>query len=434
MKSARILLPTFGSFGDIHPFLAIAHELQSRGHQPVIATSELYRAKIESDGIAFYPIRPDLPPLEEWSSTIPRLMDTRSGTRYLFREVLMPALRGAYEDLLPAAQNAAMIVTHSIVFAGPLVAEKLNKPWLSTALAPLSLWSAMDPPYPPGAPLSEKLYDLPPAFHRNIKHFARRFSARWTTEVGPFRAELGLPSAGHPLFEGAFSPQGVLALFSRELAAPQADWPQNTIQTGTCFYDKKGEFFGSSEFAGNLFPDIKKFLVSGEAPIVFTLGSAAVFDAQHFYDSSLFAAQRLGKRAIFLIGQETNRPACLPQNTDQFAAFEYAPYGELFSRACAVVHQGGAGTTAQVLRAGVPSLVMPYSHDQPDHAMRLQRLGVARVIAKPKYSLHRAAQALKTILDDSGYALRAKEIGLRVQKENGARSAADAIENALERA
>ena len=431
MKNAHILLPTFGSLGDIHPFMALAHELQSRGHRATIATSELYRAKIEDDGIGFHAIRPDLPPTEEWSALIPRLMDTKNGTRYLFREVLMPALRDAYEDLLPAAREADIIVTHSIVFAAPLVADKLGKPWLSTAFAPLILWSAIDPSFPPGAPLNENLHRLPPAWHRQLKQMARRYSARWVAPVAPFRAELGLPPVGHALFEGAFSPLGVLALFSRELAAPQPDWPQNTIQTGTCFYDKKGAFFGELEYSGALSPAIRKFLDEGEAPLVFTLGSAAVFDARRFYEESAQAARQLGKRAILLIGQETNRPAGLPQNTSQIAAFEYAPFSEIFPRALAVVHQGGAGTTAQVLRAGVPSLVMPYSHDQPDHAMRLQRLGVARVIAKPKYSAPRAARVLKTILDDADYFARAREIGARMQKENGAAQAADSIEAAL---
>lgn len=433
MKNTRILLPTFGSFGDIHPFLAIAYELQSRGHTPTIATCAIYREKIENAGIRFHAMRPNLPPKEEWDTFIPLLTDARNGTRFLFQKYLMPALREGYEDLLPAAQEADFILNHSIVFAGPLVAARLQKPWFATALAPLALWSVTDPPFPPALPMNEKIHCWPRAYHRAVQQIARRVSSRWVQPVVDFRKQLGLPPGGHPIFDDPFAASGVLALFSRELAAPQPDWPANTIQTGACLYDQKGLGLGSAEYSGALAPAIAEFLAAGEAPLVFTLGSSAVFDAKNFYEESLQAAIQLGRRAIFLIGDEANRPRKLPQNNEQFAAFEYAPYSEILPRASVIVHSGGAGTTDQTLRAGVPSLVMPFTNDQPDNAMRLQRRGIARVIPKAKYSAARAARELKALLDDSGYATRAREIGNRVQQENGASAAADAIEAALER-
>ena len=433
MKSARILLSTFGSFGDIHPFLAIAKELQSRGHIPTIATCALYREKIEAENIRFHAMRPDLPPKEEWDEFIPQITNARSGTQFLFQKYLMPALRDGYQDLLPAAQETDFIVNHSIVFAGPLVAQKLNKPWLGTALAPLAFWSIQDPPLPPLLPMNARYYNWPKPYHQLVRKIARRVSLKWVQPVVQFRKELGLPRGAHPIFDDPFAARGVLALFSQELASPQSDWPANTVQTGACLYDQKGEGFGEAEYSGALSPAIKEFLQAGEAPLVFTLGSSAVFDAHNFYEESLQAAIQLKKRALFLIGEETNRPKKLPQNTTQFAAFEYAPYSEILPRASIIIHSGGAGTTDQTLRAGVPSLVMPFTNDQPDNAMRLQRRGIARAIAKRKYSASSAARELKMILDDSSYATRAKEIGARVRKENGAKTAVDAIEYELNR-
>jgi UDP:flavonoid glycosyltransferase YjiC (YdhE family) len=109
-------------------------------------------------------------------------------------------------------------------------------------------------------------------------------------------------------------------------------------------------------------------------------------------------------------------------------AVEYAPFSELFPRAVATVHQGGVGTTGQAMRAGRPVLVMPYSHDQPDNAARVVRLGMARTIERRRYRADRAAAELKLLLDDPSYTQAAAAVAGRVRVEQGARVAADAIE------
>jgi rhamnosyltransferase subunit B len=434
--SSRILLSTFGSFGDIHPFIALAHELKSRGHTPVIATSELYRAKIEAEGIAFHAARPDWPAPAESHEFIRQLTSGTRGLQFLYRGVLMPALRDAFADLESAAREADLVVSHVITPAAPLAAQVAGKKWMSVALAPISLWSVYDPPFLVGAPLRESLYRMPTAFHRSNLKLGLRWMRSWTREVEIFRAELGLPRAGHPLREGGHSPHGTLALFSRVLAAPQPDWPAHVTVCGYCFYDNKGAASGFEESsaansAENGIPELSAFLAAGEKPIVFTLGSSAVFDARDFYEQSAQAARLTKRRALLLIGEEANRPRGLPRNTDHIAAFNYAPYGAVFERAAAVVHSGGAGTCGQVLRAGVPSLIVPIANDQPDHAMRLQRIGVGRVVTRGKYAARRGARELDTLLRKEKYARRAMEIALQVRAENGPRAAADAIEAVL---
>jgi UDP:flavonoid glycosyltransferase YjiC (YdhE family) len=233
------------------------------------------------------------------------------------------------------------------------------------------------------------------------------------------RAEVGLPlTSDTPLFEGQYSPSLVLAMFSKLLADRQPDWPRQAVITGFPFYDRDGE--------AGMPTDLVHFLNAGPPPLVFTLGSSAVVDAGPFYEHSVTAAKRLGRRAVLLVGKNSrNRPASLP---DGVVAFAYAPYSDLFPRAAAIVHQGGIGTTAQAMRSGRPMLVMPYAHDQPDNAERVARLGIARTIARHRYTPARAAAELRHLLDNPAYSQRESEVGRLIRQEDGVRAACDALE------
>jgi len=111
--------------------------------------------------------------------------------------------------------------------------------------------------------------------------------------------------------------------------------------------------------------------------------------------------------------------------------FDYAPFSLVFPRAACVVHQGGVGTTGQVLRAGVPHLIMPYGHDQPDNAARCKRLGVARVVSRDNYRAERTEFELGKILSESSFREKAAEAGKIVRAEYGTMVACDAIEQIL---
>ncbi len=229
----------------------------------------------------------------------------------------------------------------------------------------------------------------------------------------------------NPLFDAKHSPNLVLALFSRVLGTEQKDWPENTLITGFCFYDAD---------AGNaaLPAQLEEFLAAGEPPVVFTLGSAAVLAAGDFYEQSASAAKKLGVRAVLLVGSDPrNDPRNRPQPQelpDSICVAEYAPYSGLFPRSSLVVHQGGVGTTAQCLRAGRPMLIMPYSHDQPDNARRMKRMGVARVIQRSQYKPWRVARRVRRMLADPEYGERARVAAEEVAQENGVKTACDALE------
>src|SRR6185295_17825965 len=402
LKRRRVVMTTIGSLGDLHPYIALALEMRKRYIEPVIATGNAYRERIESLNIEFHEIRPamleqDTP---EYLKMIEDVVDPKRGAEFLFKQLLVPAVRDMYADLREAVEDADLLVTHPLILAGPLVAQKTGIPWVSTELAPASLWSAFDPFVPPNMPWIHRVLKAGgPVAARLYMKLVKALSSPWLTELYEFRDELGLPPGGHPLFEGQYAPNLNLALFSNVLCEPQSDWPANTVITGFPFFDRKD----------NAPPDVDllRFLGKGPAPIVFTLGSAAVHIAGDFYRESIKVAKLLNRRAVLLIGSERNRPAePLPEG---IIAVNYAPFGEILPRAAAMVHQCGVGTTAQGLRAGIPMLAVPFAHDQYDNGSRIERLGMARTIARNSYKAERVASELKELLGNPTYARNARE-------------------------
>jgi UDP:flavonoid glycosyltransferase YjiC (YdhE family) len=422
----RIVLSNIGTFGDINPLIAIALEMKRRGHVPVMALPEVYRAKIEPLGLVFRAVRPDIDPAN--TKLVEMVYDVKKGTETGLREFLFPVLRETYADLLDAAtkpERADLLLLGELNYAGPIVAEVTGIPWASYVLAPLSFFSAFDPPVLPMYPRLARADKTVPGMGRAIKRLARFVSRKWPEPIYELRQELGLEKGRNPLFDAKHSPDLVLALFSRVLGAEQKDWPENTLITGFCYYDAD---------AGNakLPEKLEAFLQAGEPPVVFTLGSAAVLAAGNFYEFSARAAIRLGIRAVLLIGADPrNRPrTALP---DSICMAEYAPYSALFSRASLVVHQGGVGTTAQCLRAGKPMLIMPYSHDQPDNARRMRRLKVSKAIRRQSYTPVRVARKIKAMLEEPKFARRAQSVAQQLAREDGVGKACDALEGLLAR-
>jgi len=416
----KIVFAVFGSLGDMHPMNALGIELKKRGHTVIFATMEFYREKIEMLGFEFRPMRPHLDPDDK--ELAKKLMDARKGSELLLRELILPNLRPMYEDLTEAVRDADLLISTEVVFAASAVVEKTGIKWMTTTLAPGTFLSAYDPFVPPTALWLRHFRFLGSVFHGAMFGLVRKIINSWFEPYREFRREIGLSEGRNPLFEGK-SDLLNLAMFSKVLGKPQPDWAKSTLQTGFCFYDGKDDY-------GAIHEDLQKFLDAGDAPIVFTLGSAAVMDARDFFEESARAAKILKKRAVLLYGI-FNEP---PNGTDEnIVAFDYAPYSQVFPRAACVVHQGGVGTTAQVLRAGVPHLFMPYSHDQPDNAARCERIGVAKIISRDRYTAETAAKKLRELLADAHYKINAAEAAKIVNAEHGTKVACDAIEEILKK-
>jgi UDP:flavonoid glycosyltransferase YjiC (YdhE family) len=413
----RVVFATLGSWGDLQPCLAIALSMQARGHDVVLATGPCYREKIEALGVGFRGVRPD----SDWV-TNPELMRRRMhpqlGLIRVAREWLLPALRESYEDIVAAVEGADLLVSHPLAYAARLVAEKTGIPWVSTMSVPVGFFSAHDMAAFPLAPaLSARLRF--PGFWRPLLRLGGRVTRFLAEPWYRLRAEIGLPptTENNPLSD-SHSPLMVLALFSKVLADKQPDWPPQTVITG--FPIHGGEV--------GLPAALIRFLDAGPPPIVFTLGTAVAMNAGRFYEHSITAARSVGRRAVVILNDPRNRPAALPADV---AAFEYAPFSELFPRAAVVVHHGGIGTTGLAMRSGRPMLVMPSAWDQPDNAARVARLGIARVVPRHRYTPGRVASELRHLLEDPAYSRRALEVGAEVRRENGVRAACDALEMVL---
>ena len=416
MQRRRIVLSTLGSLGDLHPVMGLALGLQARGHDVLLATSEFYRAKLEAAGLKCSALRPSLTPDDP--QMLARVLHARTGPEYLIRTLLLPNIGDMYEDLFRATEGADFLISGEVVLAAPLVAEKRQLPWAAAILAPFSFFSVYDPPPFPILPGTQWLTHAPPFVQRGLVQAAKLVTRNWGEPIARLRRSLGLRATRHPLLLDRFSPLLNLAIFSEVLGKPQPDWPANTVQTGFVFYDHNGA-------APN--QPLQRFLGSGPPPITFTLGSTAVMDPGRFFEASAVAARQLGRRALLLMGQNAP-PANLPDGV--FAA-DYAPYSQVFSRSACVVHQGGVGTTAQALRAGVPQLVMPYAFDQPDNASRVRRLGVGSSVNRQRYRATSAARQLEKVLNTRSYSERAAAVGIQVGGEDGVCVACDAVERAM---
>lgn len=417
---SRIAIATIGSLGDLHPKIAIALELRARGHEIIFATHQEYQAKIAALGFKFQRLRPDNTALND-PEEMARMMDLRTGTEYVICNWIGENLKDTYDDLLACCHDVDLLIAGEAVVAARILAEKQNIPWVLVVLQPISFLSIYDPPVIPLLPQLSKLSQFGSVVSRLIIKLSKLVAQSWADPVHQLRQELELPPLkGNPFIDDKYSPYLVLAAFSSVLGKPQPDWAPNTLLTGCACYD------GSQENS-QLAPELQQFLATGTAPIIFTLGSAAVMSPGKFYQESIAAAKILKRRAILLIGKNPPPPGL----TKDIIAFNYAPYSEIFPYGEVIVHQGGIGTTTQALRAGCPTLIMPYSHDQPDNAARVQRLGTSRTIAREHYTAQRVAQELNKLLTNPDYQTQAQAIAKIVQAETGVQVACDAIEQLL---
>ncbi len=228
------------------------------------------------------------------------------------------------------------------------------------------------------------------------------------------------------LFEGGVSPRLDLALFSAQFARPARDWPASTRVCGFARFD------GLPPDAAAL-ARLKAFLAAGDPPVVFALGSMLVMLAGTFWDAALAATRRLGRRALFVTGPSGEGPphGAWRRSASELHCCPPLPYSLVFPRSAAVVHHGGVGTLAQALAAGRPQLILPLAFDQPDNAERAVRLGVARSLPFTRARAARLAEELGVLLVNADYAEQARRVAVRINAEDGAGRAAEALESLL---
>jgi UDP:flavonoid glycosyltransferase YjiC (YdhE family) len=174
----------------------------------------------------------------------------------------------------------------------------------------------------------------------------------------------------------------MMGLWPQWYAPAQIDWPKQSKLAGFPLWDERG--------LEPLSPKLEAFLAAGEKPIAFTPGSA-MWQGDDFFAAAVDACKRLGRRGLLLSRHSDHIPADLPA---EVMHVEFAPFSELLPRVAALVHHGGIGTTSQALQAGVPQLIMAMSHDQPDNAARVEKLGVGLPISPTAFDGKTVAKRL----------------------------------------
>jgi rhamnosyltransferase subunit B len=407
----RIVFAALGSLGDLYPMLALATASRERGHTPVIAAPVMYADYIKSLGMEFFAIRPNFPAevLRELFS------DPRHGSDTLMSHLIFPEAHNTYEDLLEAAKGADFLIAGELVYVAPMVGQKLNIPWGNSLLSPISLFSAYDPCLMSSAPHVYALRHLGPWPTRAIFALARRKTSQWAAPLFALQKQLGLNAGVNPILEGKYSPHLVLIQFPEFFAKPQRDWPQAVVQTSFPYFGQPADVETAQK--------IQDFVSAGEPPIVFTLGSTAVYLAHDFYQIAADVAMELGERAILLIAK--NAPPEAP--ADRILSIGYAPLDVAVKGAKAVVHHGGIGCCAEVLRAGVPALVIPFGADQPDNAARLGRLGTAMTLKRNDISRPALAAKLRALLADTAMS---RKVGNQINPPVSIAKSVEAMEQA----
>jgi rhamnosyltransferase subunit B len=429
MRPAHIVINTFGSLGDLFPFLSIGCALHARGHRVTVATLDVHRDAVERAGLRFANASATPQP-DNMEAFTRRVFDPVHGPSLVIREIAGSDIGESYKRMQAICQDADVLITSTLAFAGQILGETLSVTgrlqWVSAVLTPCNLLSIYDPPVV-GMKWIDALSCGPLRGKRLLQHMTLLRLRNWTSPVRAFRRQLGLraeSALGNPLQHGQHSPDCALALFSPLLGSAQPDWPSSVRITGFAHYTQPGT---------NMDGELEAFLHNGSPPLVFTLGSSAVHIGADFLLESIKACEQLGRRAVLFTGSPEMR-AKLPSPLPSFAhAVDYAPHASVFPHAAAIIHHGGIGTSTEALRAGRPMLVVAHGFDQFDNAARLKRLGVAHALAARDYRCETATPLLRDLLDDPSYGQRAWRCAEAVRAEHGDRVAVDLIETGLRR-
>lgn len=376
----NVLLFPLGSHGDVHPFVGLGLALRARGHSVTLVSNGHFRGLVEKAGLPFVEQGSE----EEYLSLTehPDLWHPRRAFSYVFREGIVRTMRPQYELIAEhAARGPVLVIANCLSFGARIARDKFAVPLVTVHLQPSVLWSEHESPALP--PLDRG----PRWWKRFLFWVAETFAVDPVTrpETNRFRAEVGLPPMRKTM-RWWHSPDLVLGLFPEWFARPQPDWPPNVELTRFPLWDESD--------VTPVAPEVERFLSEGDAPLVFTPGSGNKLAAD-FFAAAVEACRLLGRRGMLLSRFREQIPAGLP---DAVRHFDYVPFGRLLPRAAALIHHGGIGTTSQGLRAGVPQLIMPLAHDQPDNAARLRRLGVGDSLPPARFRGPAVAEVLGRLL------------------------------------
>ncbi|MBL9113698.1 MAG: hypothetical protein JNJ83_01730 [Verrucomicrobiaceae bacterium] len=366
-RTRHFILSPLGSGGDVYPLVAIGRLLRAEGCAVSVVTMDYFKQSVEAAGLE----ASTYGSMAEFDELVadPRLWKPFQGTHLVFDAAVRYAKDG-FEAISAVRRHGSTIVAPATHFGARLARERWGLPLVTVHLQPVSLLSAYD--FPVLHLNLAWMAKLPLWFRRMlmrlpspVEAMARPRLQRLCSEVGVLPPKRLIPNWWH-------SPDGNLALFPPEIGPPQPDWPFNTFQHTFPLEDLARE--------QGLPHELQRFLEAGDKPVVFTAGTGNRH-AKDFFASAVQAAVKLGVRAVLCTRHLPDIPEQLPP---QVIGCEYAPFSLLLPKCRVLVHHGGIGTLSQAWRAGIPQLITPLAHDQPDNAVRVRERGIGDYLSHRK--------------------------------------------------
>lgn len=410
----RVLLSTYGTRGDVQPFVALAKALKARGHEVALCTPTGFRDMVERHAVPYAHMDNGLLELTEAVLRAP----TGAEQRRLFKG-FGTLVRAALEDEWRAAQSLQpdVLVYHSKALGSHHIAEKLGATELLALPLPLTRTRAFPAPLVPN-------FRLGGWFNAFSYRLVALGYALWAGATNDFRVKtLGLRKLSRfadPMRRADGSLVPALYGYSEHVLPRPDDWSVNAHVTGAWFLDE-GDGWEPPE-------PLRAFLDAGPPPVYVGFGSMGAAHADARAATVLKAVALTGERAVLAAGWGGLKVDELPANVFMLDA---APHDWLFPRMKAVVHHGGAGSTMAGLRAGKPTVICPFFGDQPFWGQVVQRAGVgAAPVPQKSLSAERLASAIQAALQPD-VVQQAAAMGERIRAEDGVERAVHIIEREL---
>ncbi len=408
----NVLLMTIGSHGDVHPFIGIGRALIARGHRVKLAVNETFGPMVEKAGIEH--VRLGDREIFESVQKDRDIWHPQRGPAVVLRHV-GDTVRAVYDVTLEHATKDTLIVGSSLCLGARVASEKHDLPMATVHLSPICVRSC------------ERMPVLPGGFDSNwIPRFARRhfwagadklfINPMIAPTLNGFQTELGLPPV--TTVQGGYwnAPLRTIGLWPEWFFPVQKDYPPQVRLAGFPLYDEGDHV--------SLDAELRNWLAAGDKPIAFTPGSAMLF-GHAFFDAAVAACVLLKRRGILLTRHIDHLPKHLPEGVRHVP---FAPFSALLPHCSALVHHGGVGTMAQALRAGVPQLMMPMSHDQFDNAAICRKLGVAESLAPRWFSGPRVARRLRSLLKSTSSTRACGAVAAKFGNEHPAQRVCELLE------
>lgn len=418
----KITIIAFGTRGDVQPIVALGKALAERGHQIRMLASANFRIWIEGHQLEAVPANIDIQAVmmgeggNQWVEQGNNPTKQMQVMKKLLDEYGLVMMRDAWD----ACKDTQVVLSSftSDVYAVS-IAEKLGAKHISTPLQPAFV-ATRDGNVTPSALLPNRVSRLNYLFGKLlIEPYAWRLMGAINNR---FRLEmLGLPPQTYQENRRGLQRMLIVQGFSPHVVPHPIDWPANIHSTGYWFLDEDQEWQAPQA--------LLEFLKAGDPPVYIGFGSMTGRDPGTLTRTILEAVAQSGQRAILQSGWAGLGEVQLPAN---IFLLDAAPHSWLFPQMSAVVHHGGAGTTAESLRAGVPTVIVPHMADQPFWGSRVAALGVGpRPIPRNRLTPENLAAAIRQAVDDPGMRARAAELGAKIRAEDGVGVAVDMIEEYL---